>query len=277
MLRVLAVVMAMVIAVAAVASVAYADPQSDRAALREFYSKRFPGVALEDHADGVYAIEPGAREQWLEIEDFPPYEIEVEEGGEIFTRSFGDGGTYAACFGGPAVKGNYPRFDEGRGEVVTLEIAVNDCRIAAGAQPLAYDSAELINLVTYMAYESRGLTVAVPEPQSDAALAAYENGKRIYATRRGQLNFACTSCHIQLAGNRLRAETLSASLGHVTHWPAYRFKWQEMGPLHLRFQECNSQVGAQSLPLQSRPYRDLEYFLTYMANGLQWNGPSTRK
>jgi sulfur-oxidizing protein SoxA len=119
--------------------------------------------------------------------------------------------------------------------------------------------------------------VDVAPPQSEAAKAAYLAGKQFYSTRRGQLNFACTSCHVQLAGMLLRAERLSATLGQVTHWPVYRFKWQEIGSLHLRFAECNSQVGAEPFPPQSEAYRNLEYFISYLSNGMELNGPASRK
>ena len=82
---------------------------------------------------------------------------------------------------------------------------------------------------------------------------------------------------MQISGMKLRAEVLSASVGHVTHWPTYRFKWQEVGPLHRRFVECNEQVGAEGLPYQSQSYRELEYFLTVMSVGLPINGPASRK
>lgn len=245
--------------------------------MRHFYTQRFPGVPIEAHIDGAYALVPAARAQWLELEDFPPYEPAVDEGEALFAAEFAPGAHYGACFGDGAVKQNYPYFDEQGGEVVTLEVAVNHCREAAGAAPLAYDSSEMIDLVAYMAWRSRGKAIAIEDPASAGALAAYETGKRFYSSRRGQLNFACVSCHVQIAGNKLRAETLSASIGHVTHWPVYRLKWQELGPLHRRFQECNSQVGAVPLALQSESYRDLEYFLTVMAKGLPLNGPAIRR
>ena len=256
---------------------AAADPEADREGLRDFYAKRFPGTPLQDHKDGVYAIDANAREQWLEMEDFPPYEIALDEGRELFETPFTNGASYADCFGDGAVKQKYPHFDEAAKAVVTLEMAVNECRADHGEPALDYASAELINVVTFIAYESRGHPVAVAAPESAAARAAYEEGKRFYSSRRGQLNFACVSCHVQLAGNMLRAEKLSASLGHVTHWPVYRLKWQEVGGLHKRFQECNSQVGAEPFALQSIEYRNLEYFLSYLSNGLELNGPATRK
>jgi sulfur-oxidizing protein SoxA len=256
---------------------AAADPEADREGLRDFYAKRFPSTPLGDHKDGVYAIDADAREQWLEMEDFPPYEIALDEGREAYQTPFASGASYSDCFGDGAVKHRYPHFDEASGQVVTLEIAVNECRTANGESALDYSSTELINVVAFMAYESRDQLVAVAAPQSAEARAAYQQGKRFYSSRRGQLNFACSSCHVQLAGNRLRAEKLSASLGHVTHWPVYRLKWQEVGGLHKRFQECNSQVGAEPFALQSAEYRNLEYFLSYLSNGLELNGPATRK
>jgi len=257
---------------------AAADPEADRLALRNFYANRFPQVPLEAHKDGVYAIDADAREQWLEIEEFPPYEIAVDEGNELFHTPFANGNGYPDCFSNDgAVKSRYPYFDEQRAKVVTLELAINDCRAANDEALLDYGGAEITSLTAYMAYVSRGQIIAVDAPSSAAAQAAYEAGKRFYTTRRGQLNFACSSCHIQLAGNRLRAERLSASLGHVTHWPVYRFKWEAMGGLHKRFAECNAQVGAEPFAEQSDEYRNLEYFLSYMSNGLELNGPASRK
>ncbi len=257
----------------------FADPEADRQAIREFYTNRFPDVPLEAHKDGAYALNAGKREQWLEIEDFPPYEIAVDEGQELFDTPFANGKSYADCFpdGGIAVKQNYPYFDTERGSVVTLEMAVNQCREDNGEDALDYSNAEFNSVIAYMAFTSRGKVFDIKIPDDPRALAAYEDGKRFFSSRRGQLNFACSSCHAQIVGNLLRAETLSAALGHPTHFPAYRFKWQEVGGMHRRFQECNTQVRAEPFALQSEPYRNLEYFLSYISNGMELNGPATRK
>lgn len=258
--------------------IAYASPEEDRQAMRKYYETRFPEVAVEAHKDGVYAIDAGAREQWIEMEDFPPYEIAVDEGEELFSEPFANGKGYGTCFADEgAVKQNYPYFDEKTSQVVTLEGAVNTCRVANGEPALAFDGGEIDKLTSYIAYASRGHLMNVAEPATPAALKAYESGKQFYTTRRGHLNFACSSCHVQIVGNMLRAEKLSASLGHPTHWPVYRFKWQDVGSLHARFAECNSQVGALPFDLQSEAYRNLEYFLSYISNGLELNGPATRK
>ena len=257
---------------------AQADPEQDRQAMRTYYEKLFPDVPADAHKDGVYAIDAPSREQWQEMEEFPLYEIAVDEGEELFNAAFETGATYADCFeNAGAVKQQYPHFDEETSSVITLEMAINSCRTNHKAEALKYGSTELNNLTSYIAFVSRDQQVQVAEPTSAGALAAYEAGKQFYSTRRGHLNFACTNCHIQLAGQKLRAEKLSASLGHVTHFPVYRFKWQEMLSLHQRFAECNAQVGALPFELQGDEYLNLEYFLSYISNGMLLNGPATRK
>jgi len=254
-----------------------ADPEADRLAMSDFYEKRFPAIELSAHKDGVYALDEAKREQWLEIEDFPPYEIAVDEGEALFSISFANGKSYGSCFEnkGIGVKQNFPYFDIEKAEVITLELAINQCRETNGESALGYGSEEMGSLSAYMAFTSRGNTFAIQVPED--GMQAYEKGKQFFYERRGQLDFACSSCHLGLSGNMLRGEVLSASIGHATHWPTYRFKWEAISSLHKRFAGCNGQVGAEGLPQQSESYRNLEYFLTYMSNGMELNGPASRK
>lgn len=257
-----------------------ADPEADRQALIKYYQVRFPNIELQEFANGLYAFDATAREQWLDMEDFPPYEIAVGEGEDFFNTPFSNGKSYADCFenDGLSIRQNYPRFDSELGQVVTLELAINLCREANAEPTLPYLVGELAAISAYMSSTSRGNTVNVKVPTDDPrALAAYEAGKEFYYSRRGQLNFACAGCHAQSAGLSLRADTLSASFGQATHWPVYRSKWGEVGTLHKRFRECNVQVRARPFAAQSEEFRNLEYFLTYMSNGLQFNGPATRR
>ena len=263
------------VALLAGAGSASADPESDRQALARYFEQRFPDVEVAAHIDGAYALNAQTREQWLAMEDFPPYEFSVDDGEVLFGASFKDGSGYQDCFGDGNVKAHFPYFDLKQQSVVTLELAINDCRVASGEEPLAYDGEDIALLSAYMAFTSRDSVIDIEVPPE--GLAAYEEGKQYYYSRRGQLNFSCSHCHMQMSGMKLRAETLSATIGHVTHWPVYRLKWQEIGPLHRRFKECNEQVGAEGLEYQSETYRNLEYFLTYMSQGLPLNGPASRK
>jgi len=254
-----------------------ADPESDRLAFVKFYESKFPGIAIGEHKDGTYVLSKEKREQWLEMEDFPPYEFAVDDGEVLFTTQFSNGKGYADCFpnGSNGVKQNYPYFDVASRQVITLELAINNCREKNSEEHLDYLSDEMGYLTAYLAFASRGHRFNIKVPAE--GLGAYENGKQFFYARRGQLDFACSSCHLDAAGGKLRAEFLSASVGHVTHWPAYRFKWEQVGGLHKRFVECNEQIGAEGLAQQGETYRNLEYFLTYMSNGMELNGPSSRK
>ena len=143
---------------------------------------------------------------------------------------------------------------------------------------MKYGGEDMLALTAYLAYLARGETVAVDVPADNpAALAAFDEGKRFYYSKRGQLNFACSDCHVTSAGLYVRADRLSSSLGHPTHFPVYRSKTGGMVSLHQRFYGCVRDVRARPFDLQSREYRNLEYFLTYMSNGLQFNGPGARK
>lgn len=257
-----------------------AGPEEDRAAFVAFFQARFPDIPFAEYVNGIYAIDNDAREQWLEIEDFPPYEFSVDDGEALWQAAFPNGKTLADCFSQTVdgVRANYPRFDELRGEVVTLALAINDCRSENDLSPLAYDGDEIIDITAFLAFAARGkvLETRVPEDQPQA-LEAYEAGKRFYYTQRGQLNFSCAGCHITSVGQHVRADRLSASLGHTTHFPVYRSKLGGMISLHQRFAGCVRDVRAKPFALQSTEFRNLEYFLSYMGNGLELNGPGARK
>lgn len=257
-----------------------ASPAEDREAFTAFFQSRFPDIPLAEYANGIYAIDQDAREQWQEIEVFPPYEFTVDRGRSLWGEKFADGKTYADCFAGSesGVRQHYPRFDKSMGEVVTLEMAINQCRTEHGQSSLEYGGEQLVALSAFMAFQSRGNPINVVVDTDDpGAVAAYQEGKRFYYTKRGQLNFSCSDCHVSSAGQYVRADRLSAGLGQPTHFPVYRSKLGGMISLHQRFFGCVRDVRAKPFELQSREYRNLEYFLTYMSNGLLANGPGARK
>ena len=262
-----------------VAGPTFAGPNEDLAAFQAFYKKRFPKIELQAHKDGAYALDAAKREQWLEMEEFPPYEIAVDDGAELYAEEFPNGKSYADCLGkdAPAIRQNYPRFNAETGTVETLEQAVNSCRVENGLPAFDYLGEDMAAITAFIAMESRGMKTSVLIPDDKRAIAAYEAGKRFYYERRGQLNFACSTCHLESVGRMLRAERLSAAIGHTTHWPVYRGKWERVGSLHKRFQECSVQVRAEPFEAQSETYRNLEYFLTFMNNGMELNGPASRK
>jgi sulfur-oxidizing protein SoxA len=113
-------------------------------------------------------------------------------------------------------------------------------------------------------------------PNDPRALAAYEAGKEYFYTRRGQLNFSCATCHVQSPGERIRAEILAPALGIVNAMPIYRSEWSGMGTTSRRFTTCNSQIRGVPLSPQDDEYRNVEYYLSYVSNGLPISGPGAR-
>ena len=254
------------------------DPEADRAAFVKYFQRRFPAVEMDDYANGVYAIDAQSRAQWEDIEEFPPYEEAVDLGEALFKTPFANGKTYADCFenGGVGVRQNFPHYDEARGEVVTLELAINECREQNGEAPLKWEVGDIAHLSAYMAWTSRGNRFDL-KIESDGALQAYEEGKRFYYSKRGYLNNSCATCHVQGAGLRVRTEVLHPALGEITHWPNYRLKWGHIATLHKRISRCHRDQGAKRFQAQDRRYRNVEFFMTYMSNGLPVNGPGVRK
>lgn len=264
-------------ALVAVTTAQASSPADDLRSYRAYFTKKFPGVPLQEYANGVYAIDKVSRDSWEAIEEFPPYEPFIEKGEEMWNTPFANGKGYKDCFpDGPAQGKNFPRWDDKSKRVVTLPLAINECREANGEKPLKYKKGSINDILSFMAYKSRGQIADVQVPNEDA-LKAYNKGKHFYFARRGQLNFSCAHCHMESAGQKVRTDILSPALGHTTGFPVYRSKWGTVGTLHRRFTGCNKQVRAKPFKAQGEEYRDLEYFLTHMSNGIKLNGPSARK
>jgi sulfur-oxidizing protein SoxA len=254
------------------------DPKADFKAFRDYFTKRFPKVPLDDFVNGPYSMDADLRKQWKAIDEFPPYEFAVEKGKEMFATAFKNGKTYGDCFQnkGIGIRQNYPYFDAKSGQVITLDLALYQCREANGEKPFDYTKDEMAALTAYMAFTSRGKRFDIKIPNDPRALAAYKNGGEYFYTRRGQLNFSCASCHVQSPGNHIRTEVLAPALGIVAALPIYRSEWGGMGTTSRRFTSCNSQVRGVPLKPEDEAYRNVEYFLSYMSNGLPISGPGAR-
>ncbi len=261
------------------ASATAVSPEQDIALYQRFFRKKFPDVPLQEMANGVYSVSDDLRRNWEAIEEFPPYGYSVDVGQQLWDAPFKNGKAYKDCFPqGSGVQHLFPKWDKEAGMVVTLALAINQCREKNGEKAYSYKKGDIADLMSYIAYQSRGQIIDVMVPKDDPrALAAYQEGKEFYFTRRGQLNFSCASCHFDSAAKQLRADILSPAMGQTTGWPVYRSKWGELGTLHRRYAGCNKQVRAKPFAAQSRQYRNLEYFHTHMSNGLALNGPAARK
>lgn len=257
---------------------AMATPEQDRQDLINHYTKKYPNIKIEDYVYGALAFDADSKAQYDAIMEFPPYEGEVEKGRKMLSTPFKNGKTYASCFpnGGKNIAGNYPYFDDKAGKVVTLESAINACRVANGEEAYKHSDMKTMGLVSAALSElSNGMLQNV-KVEGAAATAAYEDGKKTFYSRAGQLNFACATCHVQNAGTRLRSELISPAVGHTVHWPVFR-GGDNLFTLQRRYEGCYRSVRHISEPQGSTKLNNLEYFHTYLSNGLPLQANVFRK
>ena len=72
---------------------AQATPQEDLKEFRSYFAKRFPDTPFNDYINGVYSIDAASREQWEDIEEFPPYELNIDKGKELLSKPYKNGKT----------------------------------------------------------------------------------------------------------------------------------------------------------------------------------------
>jgi len=247
-----------------------AVPEDDQQAFQQYFMQQAPEVMLESYADGV--VDHGNGEQ----DDDRPYQRTLQQGRNLFVQSFKNGRGYAYCFrsNGIGIVTDYPFFDVISGSIKTLEIAINDCRKDNGEPALAYDSVEMTRIVAYMVESSRHNITNIIMPNDEAAMATFEAGKQFFFARRGQNNMACAHCHVDHAYQRYSDMKIPPALGLTVRAPYYDPKQERFSTLQQRFNQCLAYTKAQPLPLQGDALRNLEFYLTFMNNGIPLNGPT---
>ena len=257
---------------------AHASPEKDRQELIKFYTDKYPNIKVEDYVYGALAFDADSKSQYDAIMEFPPFDSQVEAGRKLWETPFKNGKTYASCLpdGGKMIAGNYPMFDEAKGKVVTLVDALNNCRVANGEEAYKVGDKDTLGYLTaYMRTLSDGMLSNV-KVEGPKAMAAYEDGKKSFYSRKGQLNFACASCHVQNGGVHLRSELLSPAVGHTVHWPVFR-GGDNLVQLQQRYVGCFKSVRAVSAPQGSTTLNNLEYFHSALSNGLPLKASVFRK
>ena len=252
-------------ALALVAVSAFAAPEAVRKEIVDRLQAQLPDLGGAEYVLGSAAFDETLR---AKIEENAGASAQVVEAGhKLWIAKFKDGRNLAGCFpnGGRRIAANYPLYDTRLKRVVTLEIAINQCRKTHGeALYEATDPATMGVVMAYVRSLSNGTKISVRVPA--AAGERFEQGRRLYFTRMGQRNFACASCHLQGAGKRFDGVYLSAAIGQSTHWPEMR----EGVPLTMqaRIRECLELMGVAPFPAGSDELNHLEYFLAYLSNGL---------
>ena len=257
---------------------ALATPEQDRQTLIRYYTQKYPNVKVDDYVYGALAFDADSKAQYNSIMEFPPYESVMDEGRKMWETPFKNGKRYADCFpnGGKQLAGNYPMFDETKGKVVTLQDALNNCRVSNGEEALKVNDMKTMGTLTsYMRTLSDGMLMNV-KVEGPRAMAAYEDGKKTFYSRKGQLNFACANCHVQNGGTRLRSEIISPVVGQAVHWPVFR-GGENLVTLQQRYQGCFQQVRAVPPPQGGETMNNLEYFHSALSNGMPMKASVFRK
>ena len=89
------------------------------------------------------------------------------------------------------------------------------------------------------------------------------------------MNLACSNCHVDQVGSRLRGEPISQ--GQVNGFPIYRQLWQDMGSVGRMIAWCNDAVRAEPLAEGSQMAVELELYLRSRGNGLPIETPAVRR
>lgn len=247
---------------------ALAAPADVKADIEARLHAQLPSLATRDYALGSAAFDDELRAQ--EDAHAEAAKAAIAKGAALWKRKFKDGRSLASCFpnGGRRVAIAYPQYHPRLKLVFTLEMAINQC-LKTHHQPLLdYTDPEMAAITAYLRSLSDGYRISVRVPA--AAQAHFEQGRRLYFSRLGQRNFACASCHVVGAGKRYAEVPLSPAIGQAARWPFVRGAESNLQILTLQMQvrACLERMGAAPFSAGSEELNDLEYFLTYLSNGL---------
>ena len=257
------------------------SPDRDRTTLTAIFQKKFPGVPPDEWSHGGATFAPGVSVIPLGGNNATNVNDILAIGKKTWARKFRSGKSLSACFpnGGQRVAANYPQVEPKSGTLVTLEDAVNACLVLHQEPPFRLEDDLTMGAVSaYLRSLSNGqkLNVRVAGP---AALEHYVAGRRWFSRRIGERDLACASCHVLEAG---RTQTdagesgkqigFSPAVGQVLAWPRIE-PGGAIRSIQKQFQRCFERAGAAPFELGSVEYKQLEYFLSAVSNGLTIRPP----
>jgi sulfur-oxidizing protein SoxA len=196
---------------------------------------------------------------------------------------------------GPGVlRGAYvqmPRYFADAGEVMDAERRIVYCMVTLqgfkaedlARQPFSSEARtpDPVSLVTYVAGQSRGLKIAVPQTHPKER-EAYKVGREIFNFRAGPWDFSCVSCHGQ-DGKRIRMQELpnltskADAVRAFQGWPGYRMTGGLMHTLQWRMNDCFRQQRFPEPGYASETIADLLTYMGVNANGYVYKGPGIKR
>lgn len=196
---------------------------------------------------------------------------------------------------GPGVlKGAYvrmPRYFADADQVMDAERRIVYCMVTLqgfkaedlAKQPFSSQSRtpDPVSLVTYVAGQSRGMKIAVPQKHAKER-EAYEVGREIFNFRAGPWDFSCASCHRE-DGKRIRTQDLpnltskEEAVRAFQGWPGYRMTGGLMHTLQWRMNDCFRQQRFPEPGYASETIADLLAYMAVNANGHVYKGPGIKR
>ncbi len=232
------------------------------------------------------------------LEEDNPAELFEAKGEDIWKNKRGPNGTsMAQCdlgLGPGVVKGAYvqmPRYFADVDKVMDAERRIVHCMVKylgykeedIRKQPFSNENntPDHVSVVTYVAAQSRGMPVSVPQ-KTHQEREAYGIGKEIFNYRAGPYDFSCASCHGS-DGMRIRMQVLpnltekGDAIKAFQGWPGYRMTGGFMLTQQWRMNDCFRQQRFPEPKYLSDSITALLTYLTVNANGKTYNGPGIKR
>lgn len=217
----------------------------------------------------------------MQQDDFSnPGLLWVERGEKLWSIAAGASGQSCASCHGDArqsmkgVAARYPVVDRSSGRLMTIDRRVQQCRVERQrAEPLAFESQDLLSLSSYIYRQSNGVPIKVSI--DGPARASFEAGRSLFFKRLGQMNLSCSQCHDANWDKTLFAGPITQ--GQPNAYPGYRLEWQTLGSLERRLRACLSGVRAEMFPFGAEEHAQLALYLAWRAQGLAIESPGVRR
>ena len=185
-----------------------------------------------------------------------------------------------------------PRYFADTGRVQDMESRLLSCMVElqgfqeADLKKNAFSTlsrnSDMEALATFVAAKSNGMKLAAPLAH-EKEREMYAAGEKIFFRRNGPMDFACTTCHDNTAGKRIRLQDLpnmndpKEIQGVMSTWPAYRGTQSTVRTMQHRLFDCNWQMRLPPLGYVSDFSIALTTYLTQKAAGGMIEVPGSKR
>ncbi|MBA4286367.1 MAG: sulfur oxidation c-type cytochrome SoxA [Xanthomonadaceae bacterium] len=252
------------------------------------------GIALAQDA----SVEDSIAAYREMLADDNPAELWEIKGREFWSKKRGPkNASLEACnlgLGSGMVKGAFaqlPRYFADAGRVQDLEMRLVSCMIdlqglsRAEAEKNHFstdnDASDIEALVAWIASESKGAVIAVPQTHPKEK-EAYAIGEKLFHFRTGPYDFACSTCH-STSGTRIRLQVLpnltepAEAKPIFATWPAYRVSQGTVRSMENRITDCLRQQRMPLADYGADVITDLTVYMGVQAAGGQMAAPGLKR